>query len=115
MTAYSKPFEEMSEDEKFVIIYAIDGNLDEVMAAKGEGDTYSIDIQVNGVPVSAKKLITRLLEGVSIRSEHLARNMVEDKFNELTETFQPIKDILDAAERKLSADLGIERDSWGDY
>jgi len=116
---YVKRFDEMSEDEKFAIIGALgpreDGILEEIMMNAGPNNEYRIDMSVNGVLVHPELFIARYIESIDELAKRRASVMVRDKFNELTEAFEPIKEVLDRAEKNLAESLGIEKDSWGDY
>jgi hypothetical protein len=121
MTAYVQSFDKMSEDEKFAIISALGprGNGDEDLLNKvmdgAEDGVYTIKMIVNGVEVHAHDFISRYLEAIDQLAERQAKQMLAEKFNEMTQAFDPIKDMLDAAEKSLAEQFGVKRDSWGDY
>jgi hypothetical protein len=121
MTAYVQSFDKMTEDEKFAIISALgprnrgdEDLLDKVMAGADEG-VYTIQMVVNGVEVHAHDFMHRYLDAIEEIAKRKAEEMLREKFQEMTQAFDPIKDMLDAAEKSLAEQFGIERDSWGDY
>lgn len=121
MTAYVQSFDKMTEDEKFAIISALgprrkgdEDLLNQVMARADDG-VYTIQMIVNGVEVSAHDFINRYIDAVDELVKRKAQEMLREKFQEMTMAFDPIKDMLDAAEKSLAEKFGIERDSWGDY
>ena len=114
----SKHFDEMTHEEQDVILYSVSDDretLHKVMAACDPDHVYNIEITVNGIKVDAEKFVARYNEAFAGCVDRAAVVKVSEKFREMAEAFQPIKDMLDAAEQKIARDLGIERDSWGDY
>jgi hypothetical protein len=76
--------------------------------------SFTFTMQINGVEVDAERVMERMEQACEYTAAVKSREALEAKFNELSEAFEPIKSILDTAEARLRADLGIEKDSW-DY
>lgn len=121
MTDYVQRFDKMSEDEKFAIISALgnrtndaDDLLTQVMVGTEDG-TYTVHIEVNGVEVHAQDFIHRYINAIDNVAMRKADEMLREKFQEMAEAFEPIKEMLSAAEESLAQRFGVRRDSWGDY
>lgn len=116
MTDYVQRFDKMSEDEQFALISAL-GN-DDIMSQVIDGaddGVYTVKMIVNGVEVNAHNFMHRYIDAIDELARRRAEEMVRDKFQEMTQVFDPIKEMLDAAEANLSEKFGVKRDSWGYY
>lgn len=124
MSTYSKQWSEMSPMEKNVFLWAVTSDdersdMIDILSdlgrkVEGEPPLYTFTMQINGVEVNAKNVIKRMEQACDYTAAVESREALEAKFNELSKAFEPIKSILDTAEARLRADLGIEKDSW-DY
>lgn len=124
MTTYKKQWKNMTSMEKNAFLWAVsdetagDRLIDRLsdLGREGKNDVpeYTFTMQINGVDVDAERVIERMEQACEYTAAVKSREALEAKFNELSEAFEPIKSILDAAEARLRADLGIEKDSW-DY
>lgn len=123
MSTYSKQWAEMSPMEQNVFLWSIaEGDhrkIDELSergkSPESKTPSFTFTMQINGVEVDAKRVIERMEQACEYTADVKTRHAVEDKFRELAEAFQPIKDILGVAEARLAVELGVEKDSWGDY
>jgi hypothetical protein len=114
----SKPFDEMSFNEQSVILYTVSDDretLDKIMAATGPNNEYTIEITINGIKVDGERFSHRYAQEYGRAVEREAVRYANDKFEEMFEEIDQMRQDIHTHADSLREKYGIQRDSWGDY
>lgn len=123
MSTFSKKWQDMTDTEQNIFLWSISGSdpsllnelSDKATKFDGIAPFYEFTMHINGVEVDAERVIKRMDDAFEWTVKQHVAEAVKEKFRELSEAFDPVKDVLLKAEKNLSESLGVQKDSWGDY